>query len=149
MAKNDMEVIMYKILRYLYECMKLGVEPELEQFAWNSKLFDIPQSYWCKIIATLVRKGYITGFVVVDKTKDAPMLQTDRPFEITFEGVQFLEENSRMQKAKEYCAETFNVILSALLGAIISQLPPVERPVVFLYSFLRKRGKTIWEMKNF
>jgi len=45
MAKNDMEVIMYKILRYLYECMKLGVEPELEQFAWNSKLFDIPQSY--------------------------------------------------------------------------------------------------------
>lgn len=49
MAKNDMEVIMYKILRYLYECMKLGVEPELEQFAWNSKLFDIPQSYWCKI----------------------------------------------------------------------------------------------------
>ena len=77
MAKNDMEVIMYKILRYLYECMKLGVEPELEQFAWNSKLFDIPQSYWCKIIATLVRKGYITGFVVVDKTKDAPMLQTD------------------------------------------------------------------------
>ena len=57
MAKNDMEVIMYKILRYLYECMKLGVEPELEQFAWNSKLFDIPQSYWCKIIATLVRKG--------------------------------------------------------------------------------------------
>lgn len=77
MAKNDMEVIMYKILRYLYECMKLGVEPELEQFAWNSKLFDIPQSYWCKIIVTLVRKGYITGFVVVDKTKDAPMLQTD------------------------------------------------------------------------
>lgn len=120
MAKNDMEVIMYKILRYLYECMKLGVEPELEQFAWNSKLFDIPQSYWCKIIVTLVRKGYITGFVVVDKTKDAPMLQTDRPFEITFEGVQFLEENSRMQKAKEYCAETFNVILSTLLGAIIS-----------------------------
>ena len=95
MAKNDMEVIMYKILRYLYECMKLGVEPELEQFAWNSKLFDIPQSYWCKIIVTLVRKGYITGFAVIDKTKDAPMLQTDRPFEITFEGVQFLEENKK------------------------------------------------------
>ena len=36
------------------------------------------------------------------------------------QGVQFLEENSRMQKAKEYCTETFNVILSALLGAIIS-----------------------------
>lgn len=27
-------------------------------------------------------------------------------------------------------------------------IPPVDRPVVFLYSFLRKRGKTIWEMKS-
>ncbi len=24
MAQNDMEVIMYKILKYLYECMKTG-----------------------------------------------------------------------------------------------------------------------------
>ena len=53
-------------------------------------------------------------------TIHAPTIQTDRPFEITFEGVQFLEENSRMQKAKEYCAETFNVILSAVLGVIVS-----------------------------
>ncbi len=119
MAKNDMEVIMYKILRYLYECLKNGKEAKLEDFTWKSKMFDIPQSYWCKIIITLVRKGYITGFQVIDNTKDAPTVQTDRPFEITFEGVQFLEENSRMQKAKEYCAETFNVILSAVLGIII------------------------------
>ena len=29
MAKNDMKVIMYKILRYLYECMKTGKTPSL------------------------------------------------------------------------------------------------------------------------
>lgn len=38
MAQNDYFVIVYQVLKYLYECMKLGVEPELEQFAWNSKL---------------------------------------------------------------------------------------------------------------
>ena len=119
MAKDDMELIMYKILKYLYVCMKRDIEPKLEDFSWNSKLFQIPQNYWCKIIVTLVRKGYITGFDIVDRTKDAPQIQTNRPFEITFEGVQFLEENSRMQKAKEYYAETFNVILSAVLGIII------------------------------
>ena len=119
MAKDDMEVIMYKILRYLYVCMKKDIEPKLEDFSWDSKLFQIPQNYWCKIIVILVRKGYITGFEIIDYTKDAPVIQTNRPFEITFEGVQFLEENSRMQKAKEYCAETFNVILSAVLGVII------------------------------
>ena len=26
MASNDMQVLMYKILKYLYECMKLGKE---------------------------------------------------------------------------------------------------------------------------
>lgn len=120
MAKDDMEVIMYKILKYLYECMKKDINPQLEDFSWDSKLFRIPQNYWCKIIVILVRKDYITGFKIIDNTKDASTIQADRPFEITFEGVQFLEENSRMQKAKEYCAETFNVILSAVLGVIVS-----------------------------
>ena len=30
MASNDMQVLMYKILKYLYECMKLGKEARLE-----------------------------------------------------------------------------------------------------------------------
>lgn len=46
MASNDMQVLMYKILKYLYECMKNGIEPKLEDFSWDSKLMDVPQSYW-------------------------------------------------------------------------------------------------------
>lgn len=79
--------------------VKLGVEPEVEQFAWNSKLFDIPQKLLVQDHCNTCKEGYITGFVVVDKTKDAPMLQTDRPFEITFERT-VPGRNSRMQKAK-------------------------------------------------
>ena len=45
MASNDMQVLMYKILKYLYECMKLGKEARLEDFSYNSKLFDIPKNY--------------------------------------------------------------------------------------------------------
>ncbi|MFQ9435582.1 MAG: hypothetical protein ACLR1R_04080 [Ruminococcus callidus] len=45
MAKNDMEVIMYKILRYLYECMKAGKTPDLANIMWNCKMFDIPKAY--------------------------------------------------------------------------------------------------------
>lgn len=119
MAKDDMEVIMYKILTYLYECMKHDKTAKLEDFSWNCKLFNIPQSYWCEIIAVLSRKGYIVGFSVIDNTKDAPQIQTNRPFKITFEGVEFLSENSRMKKAKEFCEETFLITLSAVLGVII------------------------------
>lgn len=119
MAKDDYEVVMYKILKYLYECMKNDREAELEHFAWNSKMFDIPQNYWCEIIATMVKKGYITGFGIIEHTKDRPQVQTERPFKITFEGVQFLNGNSGMHRAKEYCGETFKVLLSALIGVVI------------------------------
>lgn len=119
MAKDDMRVIMYKILKYLYECMKRDKEAVLEDFAWESKLFSIPQSYWCEIIAALVKQGYIEGFKVIDGTKDSPQIQTDRPFKITLDGVNFLEENSGMQKAKECCEEAFKVALSAMMGVIV------------------------------
>lgn len=119
MAKDDYEVIMYKILKYLYECMKNDKETELEHFAWSSKMFSVPKNYWCEIIITLVEKGYITGFEIIKHTKDRPQVQTERPFKITFEGVQFLNENSGMQKVREYCEETFKVLLSALIGVVI------------------------------
>lgn len=119
MAKNDMEVIMYKILKYLYECMKSGKKAELKDFGWNSKLFNIPQEYWCDVIVILTTKGYIQGFDVIGGTKDGAQIQTKPPFKVTFEGRRFLEENSRMQVAKEYCSEAFNVLLSGVLGKII------------------------------
>ena len=98
MAKDDMEVIMYKILKYLYECMKKDISPQLEDFSWDSKLFHIPQNYWCKIIVTLVRKGYITGFKIIDNTKDVPTIQTDRPVSYTH-----LDKNEKFsEKSMEY-----------------------------------------------
>lgn len=117
MAKDDMEVIMYKILRYLYECMKRDVEPDLQNYGWHSKLFDIPQQYWCKVIRTLTDKKLVRGFSVLT-SKDGVQIQTEPPIEITYEGVGFLKENSGMQKAKEACGETFEVLLSAIIGII-------------------------------
>ncbi len=53
MAKNDMEVIMYKSLRYLYECMKTGKMPDLADIMWNCKMFDIPKAYRLAICADI------------------------------------------------------------------------------------------------
>lgn len=52
-AKNNMEVIMYKILRYLYECMKTGKTPDLADIMWNCKMFDIPKAYRLAICADI------------------------------------------------------------------------------------------------
>lgn len=117
MAKDDMEVIMYKILRYLYECMKRDVTPDLQKYGWHSDLLDIPKQYWCKIIRILVKKDLVTGFSVFT-TKDGVLIQTEPPIEITYEGREFLRENSGMKKAKTFCGEAFEVLLSAAVGII-------------------------------
>lgn len=121
MASNDMQVLMYKILKYLYECMKLGKEARLEDFSYSSKLFDVPKSYWLEVISTLVTHGYIKGFKIYEnKYKDVKFyVETNPPFKITYEGVIFLEENSGMKKTSEFVKDSFNVVLSSLLGVIL------------------------------
>ena len=57
MAQDDWEVIEYKILRYLYDCLKADVVPELGRITWNSELISVNKNYWCKITATLVASG--------------------------------------------------------------------------------------------
>ncbi len=38
MAQNDMEVIMYKILKYLYESLKAGHKTAFKEIAWQCEL---------------------------------------------------------------------------------------------------------------
>lgn len=117
MANNDMEVIMYKILRYLYECMKFDIIPDLQKYGWNSRMINVPQQYWCKIIKILVEKGFVIGFSILS-TKEGVQIQINPPVEITYEGREFLRENSGMKKAKDFCGEAFEMILSAVVGII-------------------------------
>ena len=118
MAQNDMEVIMYKILRYLYECMKQDIAPDLQKYGWHSELLDIPRKYWCKIIRILVDKRLAVGFSIL-VMKEGIQIQTKPPIEITYEGREFLRENSGMKKAQVFCGEAFEVLLSAAVGVIL------------------------------
>ena len=98
--------------------MKHDVTPDLKKYGWHSDLMDIPQQYWCKIIRILTDKGLIVGFSVLT-TKDSVQIQAKPPIEITYEGREFLRENSGMKKAKAFCGETFEILLSAAIGIII------------------------------
>lgn len=104
MAHDDMHVIMYKILAYLYDCMKKGQEPQRSMLAHDGFMLSIPYGYWAKVISELDRHGYVSGFNV---TKDiVGGLNVDmRSPEITMEGIEFLQENSSMKKALGFLKE--------------------------------------------
>ncbi len=118
MAQNDMEVIMYKILSYMYECMKAGKRPRMEDICHSCQMFQIPRPYWEQIMCELISRGLIRGFLV-KRTKDIMLIQMmDNPG-ITFEGRQFLVENSGMKRAADFLGNAFSVLLDGIIAAII------------------------------
>ena len=95
MAYDDMEVVMYKILRYLYECMKAGKRPVMEDMNPCGKLGRINESYWKMIMRELIEHEYIKDFTIIHHKGGDAVMMGDNP-RISLEGVQFMNENSGM-----------------------------------------------------
>lgn len=117
MPRDDMRVIMYKILQYLYSCNKAGKTPCFEDMCHNCKMFNIPREYWAQIMIELMENGYIKGFARIS-TKDGITIQMLDTPKITLAGVNFLEENGTMQKVKEHLGAAFEILLSSIISVI-------------------------------
>ena len=50
MSKDDYFVVVYRILAYLYHCVKNGINPDMEYLTYNTKHFPVCESYWEYII---------------------------------------------------------------------------------------------------
>ena len=115
MAHNDMQVVICKILMYLYECLKAGKTPQWSDLQYNSKLIEIPETYWKVIISELIRSGFIEGLMSY-QTKNGSGWVDDRVY-ITLKGVD-LEENQGMRKAKGFLGQSFFVVLEGTIAKI-------------------------------
>ena len=102
MAKDDFFVIAYRILAYLYACMKEGGKPDLNVV--SSQALKIPERYWISVLESLADDGYIQGVSVQYGLGDAVFISAGRP-KITIAGIQFLQENSAMARAKNALKE--------------------------------------------
>ncbi len=101
MASDDMHVVMYKILSYLYACMKAGEKPKAAKY--SAEALGINKPYWDCIVAELACRGFVAGIKVTrSEIGDSVYLSNPR---VTMEGVEFLMENSMMKRAKKFLAE--------------------------------------------
>lgn len=118
MAQDSMRVIMYKILRYLYECDRKGKHPRKEDFCHDCQMFHIPERYWFSVMEELLSKGYIKGFSVI-RTKSGGIIQMHDNAGITCDGSEFLEDNSGMRKAADFVGNAFSVVLDGIISALV------------------------------
>lgn len=98
MAYDDMHVIMYKILAYLYDCMKRGCRPDPSLMSHEH--LCINRRYWVAIMVELAERDFIRG-VKVGRADDEVDVYLSEP-SVTMTGVEFLMENSMMNKAKRF-----------------------------------------------
>ena len=104
MAKNDYYTVVYYVLSYLYECLKVGQKPKREILDLSTYPERISDAYLIYIYKNLINDKYLDGITFVS----LPRLEIDKNVEyfknyedavITPKGIEFLQENSLMRKA--------------------------------------------------
>lgn len=108
MAQDDYFVIVYKLLKYLYDCLKKGGHPSSEIL--NADFWGIAGDYWEYIIRNLYRGGYVEG-VTITRLYGKPDYPSIQPhFSITPKGIQYIQENSVFEKIKGYVKDIATII---------------------------------------
>lgn len=106
MAKDDYFVIVYRILVYLYACLKAGQRPSLEYLQPETHDFPVCPAYWQYIWRNIYKDGLVLGvrLVPILGEENKGIVLTDR-LVITPKGIEYVGENSAMQRAKAFLKE--------------------------------------------
>ena len=105
MARDDYFVIVYKILTYLYTCLKNGENPDIYNVL-TAESYGINQSYFDYIIAELLEAEYIKGVSTLNSLgRSKPLIKITGNIAIKPKGIEYLQENSAFAKVKNFIKE--------------------------------------------
>lgn len=114
MARDDYHVIVYQILAYLYQRLKKSEPVDPKMLANDGSLLkgQIGTAYWAYIIYMLESSGLITGVAFVDMDGlNVPYAANLDKCMITPMGIEYLCDNSFMEKAKHFAKEAKDIII--------------------------------------
>ena len=102
MGRNDYFVIAYRILAYLYECLKNG-EKVSNHYLWEiADVNAIGRDYFDYILCNLKKDGYLEGVYLIKHVGGiSDSVKLISPM-ITPKGIDFLQNHSAMAKAREF-----------------------------------------------
>lgn len=127
MAKDDYFVLVYYILKYLYNCLKHGKDIKEEMIIFEEYPAHIESSYAAYIMHSIQESGHIQGVDVVTvpilgigKTN---VIKDISKIEITPKGIEYLLDNSMMAKAYKKLKKFKDIIPS--LFSFLSHLFPL------------------------
>ena len=97
MAKDDYDVLVFKVLTYLYRKLRDRYNDDLYLYPLTND-FPVQEDYFLSIFEDLEEKGYIKNLVLT-KAWGGDIVGYDLyKLQITGDGIAYLRDNSRMRK---------------------------------------------------
>lgn len=118
MPKDDYDVVVFKILTYLYACLK-------RKITFDERTFDeaicrncIHDMYFSDIIRMMKKDGYIENVTITRAWGNDYIISSQlEDMRITSAGIDYLKENSKMNKIKDILLQN-----SGIIGTLISMI---------------------------
>ena len=118
MAKDDYDVIVYKILLYLYGVMKRIIIFQEASFNMTISRAKISEEYLADVLRMMQGEGLIDGAEIIKAWGNDYILTNDiSEISITAAGIRYLKENSTMKKVGD-ALEKVPGALSNLIGIV-------------------------------
>lgn len=125
MAKDDYEVIVFKILTYLYACLKKGQSVDKKILSPASVCFckngeALPETYWHNVLCMMSEEGLIAGlnFIRPWGSGTAICINDITDCRITPTGIRYLSENSQVKNIFNELKEKGDLFVS-LAAAVL------------------------------
>ena len=102
MAKDDFDVIQFRILSYLYKQLKSGEPVEPEMIRHDSKNCEINETYWKYILVSMQEEGLIRGLKKGKGSSDYDGIEDQlKKLQITPKGINLLSDNPMVEKVEK------------------------------------------------
>lgn len=118
MAKDDYDVIVYRVLVYLYACMKRKIVFENDTFQKAVRKNVESDEYFEDILRMMQEEGLISGLAYTTAWGGESIMLSDLcDAKITPSGIRYLNENDRMKRIGNMLKEAADII--SKLAAIV------------------------------
>lgn len=113
MAHDDFDVIVYKVLKYFYECIKQGIKPNVDKAHEIAKCND---EYWSVVLAGMIEEKLLSATQIPAYGKTVIY----KDLRITNYGARYVKENSKMKEVEGFLGKAFSAILQAAINATMA-----------------------------
>ena len=109
MSRDDYFRLVFKILTELYAALRMGERVDITCI--SAEALKIPNGYWTDIMANLLEDGYTKGDMIRDYITGSK-IEGIEGIKIAPKGIEYLKENTMMQKVFKYLKEIGEIVPS-------------------------------------